>query len=170
MAKNYYKTMKIDEVETLVLEQEIPISDDSRDFTFEKFFAGELLQRLQYVDKESMQVKSLTRVLSIVTGLIRLKDNRNNMIYASVTEIAKELGLSRKTAHRYLKTFDELGMITNVGNSRWQLDPAIFAHMKPGQRKNILIRYRAVRREKENINQSSLFEAQEAELMEVVNG
>lgn len=170
MAKDYYSTMMIEEVPTLVVDQEVPISEEKRDFAFEKFFAGELLHRLQFVKKESMQVKSLTRVLSVITGLISLKDDRNNMIYASVTEIAKELGLSRKTAHRYLKTFDELGMITNVGNSRWQLDPAVFAHMRTGQRKNILIRYKAVRQEKENVKQRKLFEEQEIEFLEAVNG
>jgi len=169
MAKNYYETIYLDNVETLCVNQDVPITDDNRDYEFEKFFAAELLHRLQKADVKCMQVKSLTRVLSIITALIELKDNRNNIIYASVTEIARELHVSRNTAYRYLQTFDELGLITNIGNSRWQLDPAVFAHMKPGQRRNILIRYRAVKAKKEaDKNQRKLFDEQEQELQELL--
>lgn len=169
MAKNYYQTVYIDEIETLCIDQDIPVSEDGRDFAFEKFFVTELLERIQKADTDALQVKSMTRVLSIISGLIKLKDNRNNIIYASISELARILGVSRNTAYRYLKTFEELGLITNLSNSRWQLDPAVFAHMHPGQRKNILIRYKAVKKLKENVNQRKLFDEQETEALEAVN-
>lgn len=170
MAKNYYQTVYIDNVQTVCIDQEIPVSEDERDFAFEKFFVTELLERLQKADTEALQVKSMTRVLSVIAGLIRIKDDRNNIIYASISEIARILKISRNTAYRYLKTFEELGLITNLSNSRWQLDPAVFAHMYPGQRKNILIRYRAVKKLKEDVNQRKLFEEEEVQkLLEAVN-
>lgn len=136
-----------------------------KDKDFTKIFAGELLSRLAEADSE-LPVKNLLKIIRFVTELLTLANREDNMIYASVTEMAKKMMLGRDTVHRYIKSFQEIGLIINKGYGKWQLDPSVFSELGNEERRNILVEYKRVADEKtkdrEDKNQKKLYGEDEA--------
>jgi len=141
-----------------------------KDKDFTKVFASELLSRLSEADTD-LPVKNVLRIFRFITQLMELADSGTNMVYATVSELSRSLMIGRNTTHRYLKCFQELGLIKNIGYGKWQLDPAVFSQVAPEDRRNILVQYKAVKtKSKEDKNQQCLFEEEvEPELLEAVN-
>lgn len=147
MPKSYFNRELIDpvsgeSVKVLSVERRV------RDKDFTKIFAGELLTRLSESDNE-LPVKNLLKAIKFITELLALAKREDNIVYASISELSRKLMLSRDTTHRYLKSFQQLGLIINVGYGKWQLDPAVFSQLDAEERKGILVQYKAVSEEHE---------------------
>lgn len=114
------------------------------DSNFEKVFVTELLQQISEADQSSLPVKSLRRVLHVLGTLVNmaLADNR---IYATTSELAEKLALSNTSVKRYMTSFEALNLITRKAHGVWLLNGDIFARCKAGDRKNLVIQYRAVK-------------------------
>lgn len=148
----------------------VTVIRDVADCDFQKVFASELLQQIIASDSDDFPVKNLRKVLFIITTILSMA-NRENMIYATKTEIAEALGMSLSTVKRYLNSFGKLDLIQNVGAGRWALNNEIFSQVPAGERKELVIQYRSVKAKKEaDKNQRRLFEEEvEQELLEAVN-
>lgn len=148
----------------------IKVYRDVVDSDFQKVFASELLQQIIASESDDLPVKNLRKILFIITSILSMA-NRENMIYATVNEFGEALGMSKASAMRYLNSFKKLDLIQNIGSGRWALNSAIFSQVPAGERKELVIQYRAVKSKKEaDKNQRRLFEEEaEAELLEAVN-
>lgn len=147
----------------------VTVIKDVVDCDFQKFFAGELLRQIAETDDGLLPMKNFKKVLHIITTLLSLS-NRENYIYKTVAEMADLFGVSTPTMKRYLKSFQIMGLIENSGARQWILNSDVFSQVPAGERKDLIIRYRAVKSKKEaDKNQRRLFEEEIDEELKAVN-
>lgn len=90
--------------------------------------------------------------------------NRENKIVATQNEFAEALGMTSRSVRRYLNSFKKLDLIQNVGPGRWTLNNEIFSQVTAGERKELVIQYRAVKsRKKADKNQRRIFNEENAD-------
>lgn len=147
----------------------VTVIKDIADCEFQKFFAGELLRHIAETDDDLLPMKNFKKVMHIITTLLSLA-TKENYIYKTATELSDMFGVSLPTMKRYLKSFQALDLIQNLGSGRWMLNNDIFSQVQAGERKDLVIRYRAVKAKKEaDKNQSRLFEEEVEQELQAVN-
>lgn len=148
----------------------VTVIKDVADCEFQKFFAGELLRHIAETDDDLLPMKNFKKVMHIITTLLSLA-TKENYIYKTSVELSDMFGVSLPTMKRYLKSFQALELIQNVSPGRWMLNNDIFSQVSAGERKDLVIQYRAVKAKKEeHKNQRSLFDEEvEQELLQAVN-
>lgn len=126
----------------------VTVIKDVADCDFQKFFAGELLQHIAETDDNLLPMKNFKKVLHLITRLLSLA-SKENCIYKTSTELADMFGVSVPTMKRYLKSFQALDLIQNIGAGRWLLNNDIFSQVPAGERKDLVIQYHSVKSKKE---------------------
>ena len=104
------------------------------DIGFEKLWVGHILEAVQEVGNAKMQV---------LFWLIRNKD-RNNMVRATLDDIAAKTGASRSTVARLMASLRKANVVRLEYGGRWLLNPAVVFKGSHNRRMNVLIRYRSL--------------------------
>jgi DNA-binding transcriptional ArsR family regulator len=123
------RTGEIIEAQTLTKE----VTGDV-DIGFEKLWVGHILDAVQEVGNAKMQV---------LFWLIRNKD-RNNMVRATLDDIAAKTGVSRRTVASLMTALRKANVVQLEYGGRWMLNPAVVFKGGHGRRMNVLIRYKAM--------------------------
>lgn len=118
-------------IETLTLNQKIK---GDVDVGFEKLWVGHILEAVQEVGNAKMQV---------LFWLIRNKD-RNNMVRATLDDIAAKTGASRSTVARLMASLRKANVVRLEYGGRWMLNPAVVFKGSHDRRMNVLIRYKSM--------------------------
>lgn len=140
----------------------VTVIRDVADCEFKKVFASELLQQIIASDNDDLPVKNLRKILFIITNILSMA-NKENMILATQNEFSETLGMTPRSVRRYLNSFKKLDLIQNVGHGRWVLNSEVFAEVEAGDRRELVIQYRAVKSKKEaDKNQRRLFADEDA--------
>jgi len=104
------------------------------DIGFEKLWVGHILDAVQEVGNAKMQV---------LFWLIRNKD-RNNMVRATLDDIAAKTGVSRRTVASLMTALRKANVVQLEYGGRWMLNPAVVFKGGHSRRMNVLIRYKAM--------------------------
>lgn len=104
------------------------------DIGFEKLWVGHILDAVQEVGNAKMQV---------LFWLIRNKD-RNNMVRATLDDIASKTGVSRRTVASLMTALRKANVVQLEHGGRWMLNPAVVFKGGHSRRMNVLIRYKAM--------------------------
>jgi DNA-binding transcriptional ArsR family regulator len=104
------------------------------DIGFEKLWVGHILDAVQEVGNAKMQV---------LFWLIRNKD-RNNMVRATLDDIAAKTGVSRRTVASLMTALRKANVVQLEYGGRWILNPAVVFKGGHSRRMNVLIRYKAM--------------------------
>lgn len=104
------------------------------DIGFEKLWVGHILDAVQEVGNAKMQV---------LFWLIRNKD-RNNMVRATLDDIAAKTGVSRRTVASLMTALRKANVVQLEYGGRWMLNPAVVFKGGHSMRMNVLIRYKAM--------------------------
>jgi DNA-binding transcriptional ArsR family regulator len=104
------------------------------DIGFEKLWVGHILDAVQEVGNAKMQV---------LFWLIRNKD-RNNMVRATLDDIAAKSGVSRRTVASLMTALRKANVVQLEYGGRWMLNPAVVFKGGHSRRMNVLIRYKAM--------------------------
>ena len=104
------------------------------DIGFEKLWVGHILDAVQEVGNAKMQV---------LFWLIRNKD-RNNMVRATLDDIAAKTGVSRRTVASLMTALRKANVVQLEYGGRWILNPAVVFKGGHSMRMNVLIRYKAM--------------------------
>lgn len=104
------------------------------DIGFEKLWVGHILDAVQEVGNAKMQV---------LFWLIRNKD-RNNMVRATLDDIAAKTGVSRRTVASLMTALRKANVVQLEYGGRWMLNPAVVFKGGHNRRMNVLIRYKAM--------------------------
>lgn len=123
------RTGEIIETQTLTREVKGDV-----DIGFEKLWVGHILEAVEEVGNAKMQV---------LFWLIRNKD-RNNMVRATLDDIAAKTGASRSTVARLMASLRKANVVRLEYGGRWMLNPAVVFKGRHDRRMNVLIRYRSM--------------------------
>jgi len=104
------------------------------DVGFEKLWVGHILEAVQEVGNAKMQV---------LFWLIRNKD-KNNMVRATLDDIATKTGASRSTVARLMASLRKANVVRLEYGGRWMLNPAVVFKGGHDRRMNVLIRYKSM--------------------------
>ena len=123
------RTGEIIEAQTLTKE----IKGDV-DIGFEKLWIGHILEVIEETGNAKIQV---------LFWLLRNKD-QNNMVRATINDIAKKTGAGRATVARLMAALRQADVIRLEYGGRWLINPAIIFKGTHGRRMNVLIRYQSM--------------------------
>lgn len=84
-----------------------------------------------------------TAKVRVLFWLMRAKD-QNNMVKATLDEIAEKTGVSRRTVARLMTALRRADVVRLEYGGRWMLNPSVVFKGGHDRRMNILIRYKSM--------------------------
>ncbi len=117
-------------IETQTLSKEVK----DVDIGFHKLWIGHILETIEEVGNAKVKV---------LFWLLKNAD-QTNLIKGSVTQIANETGVSRRTVGGLMSALRKADVVRLEWDGRWILNPGVLFKGGHGKRMNVLIRYKAM--------------------------
>lgn len=117
-------------IETQTLTKEVK----DVDIGFEKLWIGHIMEAIEEVGNAKVRV---------LFWLLRNRD-QNNLVKGTLTVIAKETGVSRRTVASLMAALRKADVVRLEYDGRWILNPGVIFKGAHTKRMNVLIRYNSM--------------------------
>lgn len=122
-----------------VIRATVEVVNGDRKFGWEAVWLGTLLETLDLITNKAFKVAKF---------LLEERIRGENLVVATVPEIAKKTGLSQSTVKRVIKKLLEANFITRVQKGVYRVNPAVIWRGNEAHRQAILIKFQAEQSQK----------------------
>lgn len=110
----------------------VEVVNGERKFGWEAVWLGTLLETLEIISSKGFKVAKF---------LLEKRIRSENLVVATVPEIAKETGLSQSTVKRIIKKLLDANFISRVQRGVYRINPAVIWRGNESKRQAILIKF-----------------------------
>ena len=126
--QNYINQETGEIVETVVVEKEI-----EQDFNFHKIWLADLLNVIEIIGNKKLKV---------VKEILNRMNSKDNIVFFTQRNLAKELGISLQVVNSTIKILLESDFMKKIQNGVYQINPDLIIKGRTNKRVNMLIQYK----------------------------